>query len=189
MAVNIGWVWKATDTLTLTTGNLIGFYGINYGDPIKIGEFNKSTRIRKSVNEDVEIGSTTPFYNYAYISDQEASINGMTPTRLSSSNPQAGHSLMVQLIDTGNMWAFKVLQVRVFAFSGSDMTVPAAGVEIYMFEVGQNTWHRLYGSSNPSYLTTRMTPGTRHVWEIGLSIRPLQVVDKTCTIRLEADIQ
>jgi hypothetical protein len=189
MAVDIGWVWEARN-ITLTTANLIAFYGVNYGDPIKVGEFNKSTHIRKSTTEDIQLDTGgSALRNYTFVTDTEVSVNSGYPVVLSGSNPPAGYGITITLRDIGNVWAFKVLTVRVFAFTGADMTVPATGVEVYMFEFGQSRWNRLFGSANPSFLTQRLTPATRHTWEVGFSLRPTEVVDKTATIRLEADIQ
>jgi hypothetical protein len=189
MATNINWQWQVENVI-VGTDNLIGFYGVNYGDPIKLGEYNKSTHIRKNWSENVQLDTgSNAMYNFAYISDTEVSVNGSYPMILSGNTPTSGHGVKIRLRDVGGTYAFKVLSVKVFAFSGNDMTVPVSGVEIYMFEFGQNRWNRLYGSANPVTLTARLTPSTSHTWEIGLSIKPTAVVEKTATLRLEADIQ
>ena len=163
---------------------------MNYGDPIKVGEFNKSTHLRKSTTENVQLDTGgNSLRNYTYVTDTEVAVNNGYPVVLSGSNPPSRYGITVSLQDMGNIWAFKVLAVRIFAFTGADMTVPAKGVEVYMFEFGQNRWQRLFGSANPAYLTQRLTPATRHTWEVGFSLKPTEVVDKTATIRLEADIQ
>lgn len=189
MATNISWVWQVNNVV-IAPDNLIGFYGANYGDPIKIGEFQKSTHIRKSWSENIQIDAQgNEAYNFAYVSDTEVSVNGSFPMVLSGNTPTPGRGIQVKLRDSGNSWAFKVLGVKVFAFSGNDMTVPVNGAEIYIFEIGQNRWNRLYGSANPMLLTPRTTPATSHTWEIGITVKPTEIVDKTATIRLEADIQ
>jgi hypothetical protein len=189
MSSNISWLWQVNN-LIIGTDNLVSFYGVNYGNPIKIGDYNKSTHIRKNWAENVQLDTgSNEMYNFAYVSETEVSVNGSYPMVLSGNTPTAGHGIVIRLRDAGNAWAFKVLGVRVFAFSGADMTVPVTGVEIYMFEFGQTAWHRLYGSANPVSLTSRLTPATSHSWEIGLSIKPTEITDKTATIRLEADIQ
>lgn len=188
MATNIGWQWSI-NSLVITSTNLISFYGASYGDPIKIGSYNQSTHIRQSVTEDVQIdtGSNT-IHNFAYVSDTEVSVNGSFPMVLSGSTPTSG-GFRIRLWDSGNAWAFKVIGVKIYAFSGTDLTVPVPGVEIYMFEFGESHWNRLYGSSNPATLTPALTPATSHSWDIGLSIKPIDIIQKTATIRLEADIQ
>jgi hypothetical protein len=189
MATNINWSWQVNN-LVISRDNLIGFYGTNYGEPIKIGEFQKSTHIRRSWTENVQLDTGgNQMYNYAYVSETEVSINNGFPVVLSGNTPAPGQGIKVQLSDSGNTWAFKVLSVRLFAYAGVDMTVPVRGAEIYFFEIGQNRWNRLYGSANAQTLTPRLTPSTRHSWEIAISIKPTEVVDKTAIIRLEADIQ
>jgi hypothetical protein len=189
MATNISWLWQ-TAGLGITDTNLISFYGAGYGDPIRVGEFQKSTHIRKSLSENTQIDTGgNEMFNYAYVSDTEVSVNGAYPLILSGNSPTAGRGIRVTLRDAGGTFAFRVLGVRIYAFSGADTTVPATGVELYFFEFGQSRWNRLYGSANPALLTGRTTPATSHTWEIGISVRPTQIVDKTATLRLEADIQ
>jgi hypothetical protein len=189
MSSSISWTWQA-NSIVMSTDNLISFYGANYGDPIKIGEFQKSTHIRKSWTEDTQLDTGgNAMYNYSYVSDTEVSANGSYPIVLSGNSPTPGRGIKITLQDAGNSWAFKVLGVKIFAFSGGDMTVPVSGAELYFFEVGQDRWHRLYGSTNAAVLTPRLTPATKHTWEIGISIKPTEIINKTATIRLEADIQ
>lgn len=189
MATNIAWTWQVGSVI-IAQENLISFYGANYGDPIKIGEYQKSTHVRKSWTEDTQIDTGgNELYNFAYISDTEVSVNGSYPIVLSGNSPTSGKGIKITLRDTGNQWAFKVLGVKIFAFTGGDMTVPVNGCDINFFEFGQDRWHRLYGSTNAAVLSPRLTTSTRHTWEVAISIKPTEIINKTATIRLEADIQ
>ncbi|KKK63682.1 hypothetical protein LCGC14_2991840 [marine sediment metagenome] len=174
MSITIQWK-GGDDIVTISSGERIGFFGINFGESIVLNAYQDKTYVTNV--DGTNNGGALP--NIKYVSNSPGMGNigsGSAAINTFTSDQCTLHLRMT----SGS--ATRIQAVKLIAYSGSLTVGPSGGLSavgtpnatIVGFELGDTNWTIMSGSAQPLMLTPFSGAAGQefHDYYIGLSAQP-----------------
>lgn len=176
---------QGTSPTVIGATDFLQFANDIFGSRITVGQYNNSTHVESSVGANDSSGNTPN--NVKFIS-QTGGTGGDSQgdwgdgTEDIDQITDAEATLKINFATDGNV---SIEDAIIYAFDGTTPATPPTGVDVRMFEVGDNLFTQAEGNAAALELADQTTPADSHDYFIGLSLSPTQVGQLSGKLRLE----